>query len=126
MSPTLPIAAALLLCGCANRIIPLQHITEQKEPQDRQTARGQYSPDVLIVSYSAGDDSIKAALERKADELGAKIVYEYKNFNMMAIRRPDGMTMSQAIETFSKEEGVLNVVEDQMCEIESNDYSAAQ
>ncbi len=77
-----------------------------------------FNPNILMVSYDGeiGKENVKKAVK----ETGANIVYEYQNFNMFAIRKPDDMSIARAIEFFRNVEGVTNAVEDQMCEVDSS------
>lgn len=79
--------------------------------------RRQFSPDILIVSYdgNVGEEDVRKA----AKVLDAEIVYEYQNFNMFAVRKPKGMGMDETLQYFKGIKGVLNAVEDQMCEIDN-------
>ena len=81
----------------------------------RDSSIGRFNPKVVMVSYDQGVG--KTTISAAADRVGGKIVYDYANFNMLAIEKPDSMSMSRAVEYFSSIEGVLNAVPDQMCEL---------
>ena len=61
----------------------------------------------LMISYdvSIGKDALIAAIE----EYGATIIYDYNNFNFVAIRIPDGKFIGEAIEFFKNVDGVISV-----------------
>lgn len=82
----------------------------------RDSSIGRFDPKVVMVSYDPGVG--KTALYSAADRVGGKIVYDYVNFNMLAIEKPDSMAMSRAVEYFSTVDGVINAVPDQMCELD--------
>jgi|GEM_PF-3913242 len=70
----------------------------------------QYSPSTLIIFYdgSVGKEPLLQAVEKYK----AEIIYDYKNFNSIAIRIPDGVSIQDAIGYFSKVEGVISVNRD--------------
>ena len=70
----------------------------------------------LMISYdvSIGKDSLMAAIE----EYGATILYNYNNFNFVAIRIPDGKFIGEAIEFFKNVDGVLSVLRDSKVHID--------
>lgn len=110
-----------LATACCRRTVsatmPRQTIDERRD-----SVPGRFSPDVAIASYS--DAEAKGRILEVCDLIGATVVYDYVNFNMVAVRRPANMPIGDVITTLSKVEGVLNVVEDQMCEIDSSDGAA--
>lgn len=112
------VVAALTATGCrGSEVSPRSpQVTESVKP-------GTFSPDIMIASYS--NEESKALLLKAASKIGASIVYDYVNFNMVAIRKPANMTLQDAIATLKKVDGVLDVVEDQMCEIDDS-YSTTE
>ena len=70
----------------------------------------------LMISYdvSIGKDALMAAIE----EYGATILYNYNNFNFVAIRIPDGKFIGEAIEFFKNVDGVLSVLRDSKVHID--------
>ena len=76
------------------------------------------SPNTLIIFYdeAIGKEPLLAAVE----EYNASILYQYNNFNSIAIKIPEGTEIEDAIEFFSGVEGVLQVNRDQIIEIDTN------
>lgn len=107
-----------LATTCCHRTVSTT-MPRQSNDMKQDTVPGRFRPDVAIASYS--DAESKGRLLEVCDLIGASIVYDYVNFNMVAIRKPANMTISETIAALSKVEGVLSVVEDQMCEIDSPD-----
>ncbi|QEY23229.1 hypothetical protein [Neisseria animalis] len=66
----------------------------------------------LIVFYTP--ETGKAALLRAARDYGVEVVYEYKNFNGIAVRVPQGVSPSEAAAYFRNTDGVLAVNPDGM------------
>lgn len=112
------VAAVAALTGCHQREVSnaAQQPGESRPTEPRQA--GQFSPDVVIATYSSEDS--KSRLLDKASKIGATVVYDYTNFSMVALRKPEKMTLQETIEELKSVEGVLGVVEDQMCELDSN------
>ncbi|MBO5054359.1 MAG: hypothetical protein J6C44_09055 [Muribaculaceae bacterium] len=69
-----------------------------------------YTPSVLIVYYDReiGNSYLKSAI----NEMGASIVYDYKNFNAVALRLPTDISLPKAIISLSETKGVLSVQPD--------------
>jgi len=61
----------------------------------------------LIISYDVevGKKPLKRAIKRKKCE----IMYDYKNFNMIAVRLPDNFPLAEAEEYFRGVRGVIHV-----------------
>lgn len=66
------------------------------------------SPSTLIVYYSGK----KRSILRLVRKIGAEVIYDYNNFNAVAIRKPDAMTLDETKSLFEKQKGVLQVVYD--------------
>lgn len=116
---TLSLSLALaLVTTCCHNTVP-STTSKQYNTVETDSLRGRFSPDVVIATYS--DSESKGRLLEVCNIIGATIVYDYTNFNMVAIRRPANMRTAEVISTLSKVDGVLGVVEDQMCEINSQD-----
>lgn len=107
-----------LATTCCHRTVPAT-MPRQTVDARRDSVPGRFIPDVVIASYS--DAETKGRLLEVCDLIGATVVYDYVNFSMVAVRRPANMPIGDAITTLSKVEGVLRVVRDQMCEIDSSD-----
>ena len=71
---------------------------------------GEFSPTNLIITY----DSIvgKQPLMDAINSSGAQIIYDYHFIHGMAIRKPDNMTLDEAIAFFRRVKGVLAVERD--------------
>lgn len=115
-------AASLLLANitsCHSRQVePICATIQESRTDSIQTnTRRQFSPDILIVSYdgNVGEENVRKA----AKVLDAEIVYEYQNFNIFAVRKPNGLGIDETLQYFKSTKGVLNAVEDQMCEIDN-------
>lgn len=65
---------------------------------------------VLIIFYDAetGKDPLLAA----AKSYGSETVYQYHNFNGVALTVPDGKTAAEAISYYRSVRGVLSATED--------------
>ncbi len=74
------------------------------------------SDNSLIIFYDPlnGKDSLYQAIE----EYGATIIYDYKNFNGIAIRIPAGTFIGDAIEFFKQVHGVIQVNRDHIYQID--------
>ena len=80
-----------------------------KPPRD---AIGEFSPTTLIITYDAevGKQPLLDAIQAS----GAQVIYDYRIIHGMAIRKPDDMTLDQAIAHFRKVKGVLTVEKDRI------------
>ncbi len=113
-------------CGCSRssqvQTSDAQPVTTPVSESSGDNSTGRFNPSVVIVSY---DPSVgKTALTSAAERVGGKIVYDYVNFNMLAIEKPDSMAMPRAVEYFSSVDGVINAVPDQMCELDGGSAEA--
>lgn len=69
----------------------------------------------LIIFY---DSAIgKEKLLEAVKEYGSEVLYEYKNFNSIAVTVPPGYTVSKTIRFYKKVRGVLSVSEDRKMEL---------
>ena len=75
-------------------------------------AIGEFSPTTLIISYDAqvGKQPLLDAIEAS----GAQVIYDYKMISGMAIKKPDNMTLDEAIAYFKKVKGVTHVERDRI------------
>lgn len=70
----------------------------------------------LIILY---DSTIgKAPLMRAIEEYGSRLIYDYTMLSGVAVSVPDGKTLQQATEYYSKVEGVLSVQRDQVMQLQ--------
>lgn len=63
------------------------------------------SPSTLIIYYSKSNKRIL----RLAKKIGAKVLYAYKNFNAVAIKKPDNMSLDETKAKFEELSDVLQV-----------------
>lgn len=100
------IAAGILALGlaqsCANR--PNQKDITQDTSLETKVSRN------LIVSYDPAMG--KKPLMEAVKQMGATLLYDYNNFNMIAIRIKDGVKSQVAKEYLQKVPGVTNVEND--------------
>ena len=117
MKSTLIYIALLLCAACHTSQSTMPSIawydndssTVVKPPRD---AIGEYSPTTLIISYDAqvGKQPLLDAIEAS----GAQVIYDYKMISGMAIKKPDNMTLDEAIAYFKKVKGVTHVERDRI------------
>ena len=109
---------ALLLCAsCHSSQSTLEPIAWNgndstivvKPPRD---GIGEFSPTTIIVTYDAevGKQPLLDAIKAS----GAEIIYDYKLIHGMAIKKPENMTLDEAIAHFRKVKGVLTVEKDRI------------
>ena len=109
---------ALLLCAsCHTSQSALESIAWNgndstivvKPPRD---GIGEFSPSTIIITYDAevGKQPLLDAIEAS----GAEIIYDYKLIHGMAIKKPENMTLDEAIAHFRKVKGVLTVEKDRI------------
>lgn len=96
------LVALALLQSCAGT--PLQKDITQKTTPENNVSR------TLIVSY---DSKVgKKPLMEAIKQMGAQVLYDYSNMNMMAIRLKDGVDSKISQEYLQKVPGVTNVGND--------------
>lgn len=88
-----PLAVLLLLTACGSA-------------KTQETA----STGNLIIYYDSSVGS--RALLDAVRSYGSEVIYQYKNFNAIAVRIPRGKTVAKAMEYYKKVRGVLAVNED--------------
>jgi hypothetical protein len=114
------VALGILYAGCGsskfNHGVPKQYYTQFKGGQTVKTQAPlkkdstRYSPSTLIIYY---DQQVgKKELLKAVKEYGATILYQYNNFNGIAISIPKGKTLDESILFFEKVKGVLSVHKD--------------
>lgn len=69
----------------------------------------------LIIFYDSATG--KEELLEAVKEYGSEVLYEYKNFNGIAVTVPPRYTMAKAIRFYKKVRGVLSVSEDRKLEL---------
>lgn len=74
------------------------------------------SPSTLIIWYN---HKYKKKLLKAIKKYKAEIIYDYKNFNGVAIKIPEGKDIDKAQKHFQKVKGVLSVNRDQIMNIQS-------
>lgn len=75
-----------------------------------------YSKNTLIISYDEGIG--KEPLKRAVKKYGAEVVYDYRIINALAIKIPDGKTLDESIEYFSKVKGVISISKDRIYQLD--------
>jgi hypothetical protein len=76
----------------------------------------EYSPHTLIIYY---DGEVGAApLLEAAKRMGCEIIYQYNNFQGVALRVPDKIKIEDAIGVFKKEKGVTQVNRDRIMHLD--------
>lgn len=73
--------------------------------RDSVQKRQDISPATLIIYYEGSNKRVLKA----AKKIGAEVIYAYKNFNAVAIRKPDAWTLDATKQYFEKLKGVLQV-----------------
>ncbi len=84
--------------------------------EEEQMPVGEVSPTTLIIFYDA--EIGKKPLLEEVEKSGAEIIYDYKNMNGMAIRKPSTMSLSEARKHFSGVRGVLSVEYDHVVHLD--------
>lgn len=103
------ITAVLALASCGARV---QQVAAVPPLVDDKPIDLEYSPTTLIVLC---DSTVgKAPLRRAIEQSGASIIYDYRIVCGMAIRKPDSMTLEQAMAYFGRVEGVISVERDRI------------
>lgn len=77
-----------------------------------QQTQNRYSPSTLIIWYDATSKRNKKRLMKTVKKYKATVLYDYNNFNGVAIKIPEGTSLDAAIEFFKKLKGVLQVNRD--------------
>ena len=101
--------ALLALASCStpkNTIAPLP----TSSTSDEAVLLPEHSPTTLIVTYDkeVGSKHLRDAIKKS----GAEIIYDYSIIPGMAIRKPEDMTLDEAIAYFKKVKGVVAVERD--------------
>lgn len=102
----LVLSLACFSCHSKQQLVPFDEMLPQRD------AVGEYSPTTLIITYDAevGKQPLLDAIKAS----GAQIIYDYKMIHGMAIKKPDNMTLDEAIAHFRKVRGVLTVEKDRI------------
>lgn len=75
--------------------------------QDDSLLQNNVSPSTLIIFYDG--NKVQKRLLKAAKKIGAEVVYTYRSFNAIAIRKPDDWTLNATKEYFENMKGVLQV-----------------
>lgn len=83
-----------------------------------ETPRQKVADDVrtVIVYYDARKG--KSALLKAARKYGSKVLYEYRNFNAVALSVPAGKSASDAVRRYERVRGVVLVALDQRLKLD--------
>lgn len=76
------------------------------------------SPSTLIIWYDSSKKSYKKHLLKAVRSYKAEIIYDYKSFNGIAIKIPNGADINDAIKYFQKVKGVLCVNRDRIMHLD--------
>lgn len=76
----------------------------------------QFSPKTLIIFF-AGRKS-KSRLLKAVKQYKAKVIYQYRMMNGMAISIPEGKTLDESITYFEHIKGVVSVQKDRICHLD--------
>ncbi|KZE74335.1 hypothetical protein AV926_02110 [Myroides marinus] len=66
-----------------------------------------------VIIYYSEEISLEQ-LKKEVDSFGGKIIYDYNNFNAIAIQIPSDKSLEQTTEYFQKIKGVLSVNKDEV------------
>lgn len=96
-------------------LLSLAACASSQQAAKADTATNADSAGNLIIFYdpAVGKDELREA----AKKYGSEVIYEYKNFNSIAVTVPQGKTMEEAIRFYEKTSGVLSVMEDRKMEL---------
>jgi len=104
---SLALLAAAQSCATSRKQSARPETPVVRTPDD-----GLYAPYTLIIYYE--EPGGHASLTKAVRKYKAEIIYDYKNFNAMAIRIPTGTDIHAAIDYFQKTDGVLSVSRDRI------------
>lgn len=79
---------------------------------------GLYAPSTLIIWYDASHKSNKRRLMKAVRAYKATLLYDYRIFNGIAIKIPDGGDIQDAINYFKNVKGVLSVNRDRIMHLD--------
>jgi len=110
----LPAAAALT--GCASHRTAPEMPAQERPRMAREAEAEEYSPRTLIIFYDA--EVGKAPLLKAVKRLKAEVMYDYKNFNGIAIALPEGSDIHEAMRQLQQVKGVLQVNRDRIMRLD--------
>lgn len=90
-------------------------VLKKDKESPAQIGENKHQTNRIIIYYETGINL--SNLKTEISKYGGKIIYEYKNFNALAVEIPQNKSVEQSIEHFKKQEGVLNVNADGVSEI---------
>lgn len=73
----------------------------------RGDALHEHSPNVFLVTYDP--EAAKANLLKAITEYECEVIYDYKFFNGMALKKPDNKTLEETMQYFRGIEGIVTV-----------------
>ena len=99
--------AQIALLAFASCSTPKSNIAPMPLPNDDTMPLPEHSPTTIIVTYDTevGSKPLREAIKKS----GAEIIYDYSMMPGMAIRKPENMSLNEAIEYFKKVKGVVAV-----------------
>lgn len=107
LSLSILLSIGLLVSACAHR----RH-TAMLPTKAEGTPAGEFSPTTLLVMYDPQAD--KEPLLRAIKKSGAQVIYDYHIIQGMAIRKPEKMSLDEAIAYFRGIKGVISVERDRI------------
>jgi hypothetical protein len=105
----------LIFAFLCDGISAQKRIENDTIPADEHTSE-QFSPKTLIIFF-AGRKS-KTRLLKAVKRYKAKVIYQYRMMNGMAIAIPDGKTLDESITYFEHVKGVISVQKDRICHLD--------
>lgn len=78
------------------------------------TAVQNISPSTLIVYYTGSNRRVL----KLAREIGAEVIYSYRNINAVAVRKPENMTLDEAKQRFERLKNVAQVSYDHVYKLD--------
>lgn len=106
------VAISLLIVATASCSVSRRATKGATEPLVEAQDTLNFSPNTLIISYDPAVGS--EPLLQDARRYGATVIYQYQNFNMVALRLPKGTSLAAGIAHFQKVRGVLQVSRDRI------------
>ena len=113
---------SLAVCASAPTHVPhdccspmIRQHKQVEEGCDSAIDHSDISPSTLIIFYSGKNKRLLKA----ARKIGAEVIYTYKSFNAIAVRKPDAWTLEQTKDYFERIKGVMQVNYDLICHLDT-------
>lgn len=114
--PTLAITLTVMSCSSRRSILLPGPVTAGENKQVEDTR-------VLIILYDASVG--KDALMKAVSNMKCKLLYDYKTFNAIAVKLPDGAGTENAMKKLETVKGVINVQRNSIMRLDSKTRPAA-